>query len=39
MMITFGAFAGSIVLAFLLNIISGIVKDPHKTKILKGEKV
>ena len=39
MMVTFGAFAGSIVLAFLLNMISGIVKDPDKTKILKGEKV
>ena len=39
MMVTFGAFAGSIVLAFLLNMISGIVKDPEKTKILRGKKV
>ena len=38
-MTTFGAFAGSIVLAFLLNMVSGIRKDPDKTKILKGEKV
>lgn len=38
MMVTFGSFAGSIVLAFLLNMISGIIRDPEKTKILRGKK-
>ncbi|MCK5154079.1 MAG: hypothetical protein KAQ93_06930 [Spirochaetales bacterium] len=37
--VTFGAFAGSIALAFLLNMVAGIFKDPEKTKILKGKKI
>ncbi|MCK5675367.1 MAG: hypothetical protein KAH95_18440, partial [Spirochaetales bacterium] len=37
--VTFGTFAGSIALAFLLNMVSGIFKDPEKTKILKGRKI
>jgi len=37
MMVTFGAFAGSIALAFLLNFVSGIFKDPKVIKILRGK--
>lgn len=37
MMVTFGAFAGLIVLAFMLNMIKNIAGDPEKKKILKGE--
>ena len=37
-MVTLGAFFGSIVLALILNMISGIQKDPDKAEILKGKK-
>ena len=37
MMVTFGAFAGSIVLALILNMVKNISNDPNKKRILKGE--
>lgn len=36
---TFGAFAGSIVLALLINIIRNIIRDPKNKKLIKGEEV
>lgn len=36
-MATFGAFAGFIALAFILNMVKNIANDPEKKKILKGE--
>jgi len=37
-MVTFGSFTGLIILAFFLNLIKSIKNDPHKKKILHGEK-
>ena len=37
MIVSVGAFFGSLVLALMLNMLSGIIADPKKVKILKGE--